>query len=58
MRINPNLRKINARVHSAGHLIDIAMSRTELKNKPTRGHHFNDHPYEEFEGIIPLDQRD
>ena len=52
---------MNARLHSAGHLIDIAVKRVglvvfyiiifKLKNwQPNKGYHFPDSPYVEYIG--------
>lgn len=57
--IDGEFRKINARVHSAGHLLDMAMNRagkTELK--PGKGYHFVEGPYVEYIGVIPDKERD
>lgn len=51
--INGVDRKMNARIHSAGHLLDVAMKRagrTDLK--PSKGYHFPDGPYVEYEGVV------
>lgn len=47
-----------ARCHSAGHLLDVAMSRIGYAAlKPTKGYHFVDGPYVEYEGKIAADER-
>ena len=47
-------RRMCARLHSAGHLIDVAMARLGLLEggslKAAKGYHFNDGPYVEFKG--------
>lgn len=50
-------RRMNARLHSAGHLIDIAAEKVGFKLKATKGYHFPDGPYVEYEGTIenPMD---
>ena len=53
MAIDGEFRKINARIHSAGHLLDIAMNRagrTDLK--PGKGYHFQEGPYVEYIGVV------
>ncbi len=52
MQIDGDNRKINARNHSAGHLIDIGVFSTGLEIIPTKGYHFRDAPYVEYEGKI------
>ena len=60
--IDEDHRKLCARLHSAGHLIDDAMKLCgdplAQTLKPTKGYHFADGPYVEYEGKIPPDQRD
>ena len=46
-------RRLYARVHSAGHLLDIAMQkagRTDLK--PSKGYHFATGAYVEYVGAV------
>ena len=53
MHIDLEFRKTNARIHSAGHLLDIAMNRagrTDLK--PGKGYHFVEGPYVEYIGVV------
>jgi Ser-tRNA(Ala) deacylase AlaX len=56
MIIDANLRQLNARLHSAGHTIDAALKRCEgdifNKLKATKGYHFIEGPYVEYEGEI------
>lgn len=46
-------RIFNARLHSAGHLIDCAMAQFKLPIRPTKGYHFQEGPYVEYVGDIP-----
>ena len=51
--IDGEFRRLNARIHSAGHLLDMAMNRcgrTELK--PGKGYHFKEGPYVEYIGNV------
>eukprot|EP01121_Diplochlamys_sp_Union-15-3_P021480 TRINITY_DN871_c0_g1_i1.p1 TRINITY_DN871_c0_g1~~TRINITY_DN871_c0_g1_i1.p1 ORF type:complete len:248 (+),score=41.86 TRINITY_DN871_c0_g1_i1:78-821(+) len=57
LEINENDRKLYARIHSAGHALDVAVSATGLKLIPGKGFHFPSGPYVEYEGTIPNDQR-
>lgn len=52
------VRARSARLHSAGHLIDVAMSNIGYDFIPTKGHHFPDVAYVEYTGDIPNDKRD
>lgn len=45
-------RMLNARLHSAGHLIDVAVQNLGLNLKPGKGYHFPDGPYVEYEGPV------
>ena len=52
-------RRLYARVHSAGHLLDICMSkagRTDLK--PSKGFHFASGAYVEYIGNVEADKRE
>lgn len=53
LKIDQDRRVLNAKIHSAGHLLDCAVSKMGLDNlKPTKGFHFPDGPYVEYEGVI------
>ena len=58
-KIDGDFRKQNARIHSAGHLLDVAMNRagrTDLK--PGKGYHFVEGPYVEYIGVVPDKERE
>lgn len=42
----------HATLHSAGHLIDCAIEQLNIPVKPTKGYHFPEGPYVEYEGEI------
>ena len=52
LEIDEERRKLNARVHSAGHLIDCAVQSLGIDIKPYKGFHFSEGPYIESEGEI------
>ena len=53
LKIDKDRRKLNAKLHSAGHLLDCAVSKMEIENLyPTKGFHFPDGPYVEYDGMI------
>lgn len=53
MRIDLAKRKLHARLHSAGHLLDAAMQRIgQTAIIPTKGNHFPDSPYVEYAGAV------
>ncbi len=45
-------RKLHTRLHSAGHLLDIAVKELSLKWKPGKGYHFPQGPYIEYAGNL------
>ncbi len=45
-------RMLNARIHSAGHLVDKAIADLNLPWKPGKGYHFPNGPYDEYEGSL------
>lgn len=53
LNIDSELRMRNARLHSAGHLIDVAVRNLGLDIIPTKGYHFPDGPYVEYTGELP-----
>merc|ERR1712232_885145 len=54
-RIDEKVRRINARVHTAGHLLDRAAKDLEWKWIPGKGYHFPDGPYVEY--VLNADSR-
>lgn len=53
LKIDKDRRILNAKLHSAGHLLDCAVSELGIKNlHPTKGFHFFDGPYIEYDGTI------
>ncbi len=51
-KINKERRLLNARLHSAGHLLDTAVSKLGLNLVPGKGYHFQDGPYVEYIGSL------
>jgi Ser-tRNA(Ala) deacylase AlaX len=45
-------RKFHNRLHSAAHIIDIALAQCDIAWKPSKGYHFPDGAYVEYEGTI------
>ena len=56
--VNEPARVLNARVHSAGHLIDVAMAQAGCTLKATKGYHFTPGAYVEYEGKLEAVERD
>lgn len=47
-------RKLNSRLHSAGHLLDVCMPIVGLAHfEPVKGYHFPDGPFVEYKGTLP-----
>ncbi|MBL4753267.1 MAG: hypothetical protein JKY52_06690, partial [Flavobacteriales bacterium] len=55
--VNKERRELNSRIHTAGHLIDTAMINCGYDYHPTKGYHFPDSPYVEYEGMIAVEDR-
>ncbi len=55
--INSERRLQLSKIHTAGHLLDVAMLNLDLKLPPTKGYHYPDSPYVEYLGIIPAEDR-
>ena len=53
LAIDFDKRILHAKVHSAGHLLDCAVSSLELNHlNPTKGFHFPEGPYVEYDGAL------
>lgn len=49
---------LNCRLHSAGHLVDMAISQVAADWVPVKGYHFPDGPYVEYEGQLDPEKSD
>ena len=59
MKIEAENRFDNARIHSAGHLIDIAINRAGRSDlKPSKGYHYPEGPYVEYIGDVEEKDRE
>ncbi len=58
LKIDIERRNLHTRLHSAGHLIDDATKMIGLTLTPTKGYHFPQGPYVEYEGEVALDQKE
>ena len=65
LRIDADKRRLHARIHSAGHALDVALAQVAEGGNdvarglvPTKGYHFPDGPTVEYEGKVPADARD
>lgn len=50
--VNAERRKLHARIHSAGHLVDKAIAELKLSWIPGKGYHFPNGPYDEYGGNL------
>ncbi|MBS3052844.1 MAG: methionine--tRNA ligase [Candidatus Aenigmarchaeota archaeon] len=56
--IDKERRMFNSKLQSTGHLVDNGMINIGMKLVPTKGYHFPDGPYVEYDGNIPEDKRE
>lgn len=56
--VDADRRKLHARLHSAGHVVDMAVSQLCPDWIPGKGYHFPDSPYVEYDGQIDFEKRD
>ncbi|KAJ4722193.1 Alanine--tRNA ligase [Melia azedarach] len=55
--VDASRRKLNSRLHSAGHLLDLCLEKVGLGHlEPGKGYHFPDGPYVEYKGTIPQNE--
>jgi Ser-tRNA(Ala) deacylase AlaX len=53
LKVDRDRRILNAKLHSAGHLIDCAVLKMGMENlRPTKGFHFPEGPSVEYDGVI------
>lgn len=50
--INKQRRELHSRLHSAGHIVDMAVTALKLNWTPGKGYHFPDGPYVEYAGSL------
>eukprot|EP00475_Leptophrys_vorax_P040260 TRINITY_DN7437_c0_g1_i1.p1 TRINITY_DN7437_c0_g1~~TRINITY_DN7437_c0_g1_i1.p1 ORF type:complete len:282 (-),score=81.17 TRINITY_DN7437_c0_g1_i1:93-938(-) len=59
LQVDSESRVLNARCHSAGHLLDLALEDIGVQLESVKGYHFpKSGSYVEYSGNIPADQRD
>ncbi|PON80350.1 Alanine-tRNA ligase, archaea [Parasponia andersonii] len=55
--VDESRRKLNSRLHSAGHLLDACMQNAGLGHlEPGKGYHFPDGPFVEYKGTVPQNE--
>ena len=52
------MRKLHARIHSAGHLLDVGMRKLGFEHRPGKGYHYPKGAYVEYVGKMDQTQRD
>lgn len=55
LKVDPARRALHSRLHSGGHIVDMALRRLGLPWKPFKGYHFPEGPYDEYVGTIEGD---
>lgn len=58
LKINPEQRVKNAKLHSAGHLLDMCFHLLGYTNPETKGYHFPAGAYVEFSGKVDAKEKD
>ncbi|KAJ9537217.1 hypothetical protein OSB04_029950 [Centaurea solstitialis] len=54
LSVDESRRKLNSKLHSGGHLLDVCMQKVGLSHLgPSKGYHFPDGPYVEYKGTVP-----
>ncbi|RYR76378.1 hypothetical protein Ahy_A01g000966 isoform A [Arachis hypogaea] len=55
--VDESRRKLNSRLHSAGHLLDVCLPRIGLGHlEPGKAYHFADGPWVEYKGTVPQNE--
>lgn len=52
LHVDPIRRMLHRRLHSGGHVVDLALKRLTIDWKPGKGYHFPEGPYIEYEGSL------
>ncbi|MBW3672279.1 MAG: hypothetical protein KY432_11485 [Acidobacteria bacterium] len=56
--VDRDRRELNTRLHSAGHVVDMAVDRLGLGWVPGKGYHFPEGPYVEYLGTTELEREE
>lgn len=57
IRVDESRRRLNAKLHSVGHLIDDAIHALDFNWEPVKGYHFPEGAYVEYRGALPDDNQ-
>ncbi|XP_022722458.1 uncharacterized protein LOC111279710 [Durio zibethinus] len=53
LQVDESRRRLNSRLHSAGHLLDVCVRNVGLGHlEPGKGYHFPDGPFVEYKGMV------
>lgn len=58
LHVDKERRMLNTKLQSGGHLLDIALRNIGHNLTPSKGYHFPDGPYVEYDGDIPIEKRE
>lgn len=58
LEVDAPRRALNSRLHSAGHVVDMAVQRLGMQLVPGKGYHFPDGPYVEYSGALEGDKEE
>ena len=56
LKVDEPRRKLHMRLHSGGHVLDMAITRLGLGWKPGKGYHYPEGPYIEYTGEVSDDE--
>jgi Ser-tRNA(Ala) deacylase AlaX len=56
--VDADRRQLDARLHSGGHLVDMAVGQLKPDWVSGKGYHFPDGPYVEYSGNLDIEERD
>ena len=56
LHVNKERRLLNSKIHTAGHLIDTALTNKGIHLQPTKGYHFPEGPSLEYKGTMQTDE--
>lgn len=58
LHVEPERRQLHSRLHSAGHVVDMAVTALEFAWIPGKGYHFPDGPYVEYAGTLDVTDKE
>ncbi|KAJ8905167.1 hypothetical protein NDN08_001676 [Rhodosorus marinus] len=58
LKVDEVVRRRHARLHSAGHLMDVAVRKMGLMFEPSKAYHYPEGSYVEYHGSVPVEERE